>query len=125
MAADHRSQRLLWLDRPTQRRSAGRGCGRARATLGGRSSGIPRDADPERTLAIKYDIELVRRCLGELPLEYRDVLVLREIEGLSYKEIGSIAEIPIGTVMSRLSRGRTLLLRRLTQQRRKESLRAV
>jgi RNA polymerase sigma-70 factor (ECF subfamily) len=83
------------------------------------------DGDPERTLAVKHDVELVRRCLGELPLEYRDVLVLREIEGLSYKEIGVIAEIPIGTVMSRLSRGRTLLLRRLTQQRRKESLRAV
>jgi RNA polymerase sigma-70 factor (ECF subfamily) len=85
----------------------------------------PVDGDPERALAVKYDVELVRRCLDELPLDYRDVLVLREIEGLSYKEIGAIAEIPIGTVMSRLSRGRTLLLRRLTQQRRKESLRAV
>ena len=86
---------------------------------------VSSDSDPERALAIKYDVELVRRCLDDLPIDYRDALVLREIEGLSYKEISEIADIPIGTVMSRLSRGRTLLLRRLTQQRQRESLRAV
>jgi RNA polymerase sigma-70 factor, ECF subfamily len=81
--------------------------------------------DPEERLLQQHTIALVRAALEQLPVDFREVIVLREIEGLSYKEIGVIAEIPIGTVMSRLSRGRTLLLRRLTQQRRKESLRAV
>ena len=49
---------------------------------------------------------LVRHALGQLPLEFREVLVLRELEGLSYKEIGEVAGLPIGTVMSRLARAR-------------------
>src|SRR4029077_17899703 len=49
---------------------------------------------------------LVRHALAELPLEFREVLVLRELEGLSYKEISEVAGVPIGTVMSRLARGR-------------------
>jgi RNA polymerase sigma-70 factor (ECF subfamily) len=48
----------------------------------------------------------VRRAVTELPLELREVVVLRELEGLSYKEIAAIAEIPLGTVMSRLARAR-------------------
>jgi len=48
--------------------------------------------------------------LERLPLEFREILVLREIEDLSYKEIAAIANIPLGTVMSRLARGRKLLL---------------
>jgi RNA polymerase sigma factor (sigma-70 family) len=53
------------------------------------------------------------RALETLPAEFRETLVLRELEGLSYKEIAAVTETPIGTVMSRLSRGRLLLLRRL------------
>ena len=49
---------------------------------------------------------LVRQALDRLPLEFREVLVLRELEGLSYKEIGEVAGLPIGTVMSRLARAR-------------------
>lgn len=59
--------------------------------------------------------ELLRRLLGDLPVEFREVIVLRELEGFSYKEIASIANIPIGTVMSRLSRARRLLENRLVQ----------
>jgi RNA polymerase sigma factor (sigma-70 family) len=55
----------------------------------------------------------VNRALEQLPDEFREVIVLREIEELPYKEIAAIAGVPIGTVMSRLSRGRKLLLKSL------------
>ena len=50
-----------------------------------------------------------RQALEALPVEAREVIVLRELEGLSYKEIGVIADIPLGTVMSRLARARKRL----------------
>jgi RNA polymerase sigma-70 factor (ECF subfamily) len=59
--------------------------------------------------------DLVRQALEELPFEYREVMVLRELEELSYKEIAQIVEIPLGTVMSRLSRARAELYTRLSQ----------
>jgi RNA polymerase sigma-70 factor (ECF subfamily) len=57
----------------------------------------------------KDNERLLQQALESLPLEYREVIVLRELEGLSYKQIAGIAGIPIGTVMSRLGRGRKLL----------------
>jgi RNA polymerase sigma-70 factor (ECF subfamily) len=51
----------------------------------------------------------VNAALAKLPPEYREVLVLREMEDLSYREIAAIADVPVGTVMSRLSRGRRRL----------------
>lgn len=48
----------------------------------------------------------LRAALESLPLEFREALVLRELEGLSYKEIAEVAEIPVGTVMSRIARAR-------------------
>jgi RNA polymerase sigma factor (sigma-70 family) len=51
----------------------------------------------------------IHAALAELPIEFREVLVLHELDGLSYKEISEVAAIPIGTVMSRLSRGRERL----------------
>ena len=66
--------------------------------------------DPERGLLDQSRREQVRHAILQLPLEFRDVIVLRELEDLSYKEIASILNIPMGTVMSRLSRARTLLL---------------
>jgi RNA polymerase sigma-70 factor (ECF subfamily) len=54
------------------------------------------------------------RLMEQLPVEYREVLLLREVEDLAYKDIAAIAGIPVGTVMSRLSRAR-LALRRLWQ----------
>ena len=70
-------------------------------------------ASPEAQLLAKADQALLTQGLNALPASYREVLVLREIEELSYKEISAIAEIPIGTVMSRLARARALLQRRL------------
>jgi RNA polymerase sigma factor (sigma-70 family) len=64
---------------------------------------------PEDIAVRASDARWVRRCIDALPREYREVIVLRELEELSYKEISTIVEIPIGTVMSRLARGRDLL----------------
>ena len=55
----------------------------------------------------------IERGLRGLPVEFREALVLREIEDLSYREIADVLDVPIGTVMSRLSRGRALLQRAL------------
>jgi RNA polymerase sigma-70 factor (ECF subfamily) len=72
---------------------------------------------PDTLLLEKADHELVRRAIEDLPREFREILVLREIEGFSYKEIADIAEVPLGTVMSRLARARehlrTLVVQRL------------
>ena len=67
------------------------------------------------------DRELVRQAVEELPLEYREVIVLRELEEMSYKEVAQIVGIPLGTVMSRLSRGRARLERSLTERQPKEA----
>jgi RNA polymerase sigma-70 factor (ECF subfamily) len=58
----------------------------------------------ERLALQNADRELLRDALEELPVEYREVIVLRELEGCSYKDIAVIADIPLGTVMSRLTR---------------------
>jgi RNA polymerase sigma-70 factor (ECF subfamily) len=58
---------------------------------------------------------LINHALARLPEEFREVIVLRELEDLPYKEIAAIAKIPLGTVMSRLSRARKLLLQYLQQ----------
>lgn len=79
------------------------------------------DANPvERLLHEKDAKRLVDAALERLPEEFREVIVLRELEGLSYKEIAAVAAIPIGTVMSRLARARKLLLHSL-QRARQES----
>jgi RNA polymerase sigma-70 factor (ECF subfamily) len=66
--------------------------------------------DPESGLLEQSRREQVRGAIARLAPEFREAIVLREIEGMSYKEIASVLEIPIGTVMSRLSRARNLLL---------------
>lgn len=65
--------------------------------------------DPERLALRHEDGELVHRALASLSVEYREVIVLRELEDLSYRDVAAIAGIPIGTVMSRLSRARRQL----------------
>jgi RNA polymerase sigma-70 factor (ECF subfamily) len=69
--------------------------------------------DPEAAAIRRAEQEMVRRCLAALPAEYREAVVLRELQGCSYREIADIAEVPLGTVMSRLARGRKLLQRAL------------
>ena len=66
-------------------------------------------ANPESLLLQSEDRQLLRQALEELTPEYREVIVLRELEGLSYKQIAAIAGIPLGTVMSRLARARERL----------------
>jgi RNA polymerase sigma-70 factor (ECF subfamily) len=66
--------------------------------------------DPEERLLQQHTVERVRAALEQLPVDFREVILLREIEGLSYKEIAAVVRIPIGTVMSRLARGRERLL---------------
>jgi len=86
----------------------------------------PRDFDDEQLLdpAVPVDIELIRKAdsaalriaMEELPTEFREVVVLRDLEGLSYKEIAAVADVPIGTVMSRLARARSRLKIALRKQ---------
>jgi RNA polymerase sigma-70 factor (ECF subfamily) len=66
-------------------------------------------SDPESLLIAGRDRQRVNALVAELPAEFREVIVLREIEDFSYREIADIVGIPIGTVMSRLSRARKLL----------------
>jgi len=66
-------------------------------------------ASPATILEHSEDAELIKKAMDELPAEFREILVLRHQEGLSYKEIADIAQIPPGTVMSRLARARAKL----------------
>jgi RNA polymerase sigma-70 factor, ECF subfamily len=63
---------------------------------------------------------MIRAALDELAKEFREVIVMRDIEGLSYKEIATTADLPIGTVMSRLARARSKLARLLKERPAKE-----
>jgi RNA polymerase sigma-70 factor (ECF subfamily) len=66
--------------------------------------------DPEGLVIQQQTVERVHRAIEELPPDFREVVVLRELEGLSYKEIAAVIGTPIGTVMSRLARARERLL---------------
>jgi RNA polymerase sigma-70 factor, ECF subfamily len=71
----------------------------------------PATVDPEQAFLRNAESKALADAVAALPLAYREVLILREMEELSYKEIASIADIPLGTVMSRLARARGLLQR--------------
>jgi RNA polymerase sigma-70 factor (ECF subfamily) len=80
----------------------------------GELASLESDAHPgDQALQQQDARRLVNAALGQLPEEFREVIVLRELEDLSYKEIATIAGIPLGTVMSRLARARKLLLQHL------------
>ncbi|MFL5243258.1 MAG: sigma-70 family RNA polymerase sigma factor [Gemmataceae bacterium] len=83
-------------------------------------SGSREDTAPEGLLMQGEDCRLVRETLEELPPEFREVIVLRELEGMSYKEVATIIGVPVGTVMSRLARGRERLQQCLTKRLIKE-----
>lgn len=77
-------------------------------------------SNPEALLIEMADNQLLRQALEELPVEFREVIVLRELEGMSYKEIAGVADIPLGTVMSRLARARKRLQESLAERMNKE-----
>ncbi len=81
----------------------------------------PAESNPEVILLQSANRKLVNLALEELPVGYREVIVMREIEDLTYKEIAAIAHVPIGTVMSRLSRGREMLRHLIEIRMRKAS----
>lgn len=94
------------------------------AALDTTSDERPDDAlDPEERLLQQHTVERVRAAMEQLSPDYREVLVLREMEGLSYKEIAAVVQVPLGTVMSRLARARERLLARLKLSPPMESLR--
>ena len=65
---------------------------------------------PEEIALFKADAMEVQKALAQLPAQFREVIVLREINQMNYRDIAEITNVPIGTVMSRLSRGRQLLI---------------
>jgi RNA polymerase sigma factor (sigma-70 family) len=67
------------------------------------------EPDPEVSHVLKVQSQLINEAIEKLPVEFREVVILRELEELSYKEIAAITGLPIGTVMSRLSRARKRL----------------
>ncbi len=77
------------------------------------------DLHPEAALLDTSARESLHQALDRLPPEFREVIVLRELQGLSYKEIGEITGVPAGTVMSRLSRARSRLQRALYAESRR------
>jgi RNA polymerase sigma-70 factor (ECF subfamily) len=88
-------------------------------------SGEAGQPDAEAALLQSVEGRILQEALEELPVRSREVLILREIEGLSYKEIAEVAEIPIGTVMSSLARSRAQLRERLLARRQKEVQRGL
>ena len=75
-----------------------------------------RDDTPEASLIAKVDAEQLRLAIANLPALFRETLVLRDIEGLDYREIAEATEVPIGTVMSRLARARHRLIATLKKE---------
>ena len=71
------------------------------------------DLNPETVLMHKMEKAMLNEAITALPVAYRECLVLRELEDLSYREIAHIVDVPVGTVMSRLSRARRLLAQSL------------
>lgn len=70
-------------------------------------------SDPEIELLRRADGETLRQALDELPAPWREMIVLREIEGLAYREIAEVCDLPLGTVMSRLARARHAMQERV------------
>ena len=78
--------------------------------------GDPNAETPETTVIASSDAEQLRAAIAALPTPYRETLVLRDIEGLDYREIAKVTEAPVGTVMSRLARARHRLITAIKKQ---------
>ena len=72
------------------------------------------DLDPEALLIRQAEAQMLNEAVAALPVVYREALILRELEDLSYREIAHVTDVPIGTVMSRLARARRLLAQSLS-----------
>ena len=112
MAPDDRAQYLLYVDEKATESGFKRWMrtamlGRWNRTSRSRISALSRTIETDR----------LRAAIEELPAEFREVVVLKDLQGLSYREIAEIVAVPIGTVMSRLSRGRQRLTERLSVQK--------
>jgi RNA polymerase sigma-70 factor (ECF subfamily) len=81
--------------------------------------------DVESEMVRNVESRMLREALNALPLNFREILILRELEGMSYKEIAELVEVPMGTVMSSLARGRERLREILLHAREKEGSRDV
>src|SRR5262244_1451123 len=68
---------------------------------------------PEAALIAKADAQRLEAAIAELPVPFRETLVLRDVQGLDYREIAEVTKVPIGTVMSRLARARRRLIERI------------
>ena len=127
-AFDGRSQFYTWLYRVAVNAAKDHVKKRARrpAVALDEADALPSSAEgPAAGAARGEDARLVRAAIDALPLRYREVLALRELEGLSYDEIATVLGISIGTVESRLHRARARLKRRLERDtRRPDSLEA-
>jgi RNA polymerase sigma factor (sigma-70 family) len=73
--------------------------------------GDPDDETPETALISKADAACLQAAIAALPTAYRETLILRDVQGLSYREISEVTGVPIGTVMSRLARGRKQVIK--------------
>jgi RNA polymerase sigma-70 factor (ECF subfamily) len=89
---------------------------------------VPLEADDEAPVAVTWETpeslalatatqDVLQAALGELPIAYREVILLCDVEEMKYQEIADVLSVPIGTVMSRLSRGRKLLRQALASER--------
>ena len=70
---------------------------------------------PEAELIAKADARRLEAAIAELPVPFRETLVLRDVQGLDYREIAEVTKVPIGTVMSRLARARRRLMQRIAE----------
>jgi RNA polymerase sigma-70 factor (ECF subfamily) len=100
--------RNIWLNQLRRRRTAP---GIVEIDLDGRTANIAGEIskDPYTLYMSKMERERVREAIQQLPIEFREIIILREYEELSYQEIASLLDCPPGTVMSRLARARSKL----------------
>jgi RNA polymerase sigma-70 factor, ECF subfamily len=100
--------RNIWLNQLRQTRS---GSGDVDIDLDedGSNAAMDKATDPFATYVSKVEREQVSHAIEQLPLEFREIILLREYEELSYQEIATLLDCPVGTVMSRLARARTKL----------------
>ena len=79
------------------------------------------DLNPAALVLKRDDLDLLKEALAQLPLEFREIVVLRDLEEFSYKQIADVIKVPLGTVMSRLARARERLKRILCDRLKEKS----